>query len=154
MYRLLVSFKLSLWSQFNSCNSIVSRDHSKLSEKAGGLGVIDVKFPTTKGSLGKVFVGVIYPCKHCSYELPPKGKLKGHQKSVHEEFMYQTNIAALKQLWYEILKNTKNKCMKDSNVLVHIVHMKKNINGALAKHWKEAHESVKYPCKHCSYKAT
>ena len=53
-----------------------------------------------------------------------KGELKGHQKSVHEEFMYQTNIAALKQLWYEILKNTKNKCMKDSNFLVHIAHMK------------------------------
>ena len=66
----------------------------------------DVKFPctfwtyeaTTKGSLGKVYVGVIYPCKHCSYELTPKGELKGHQKSVHEEFKYHTNNAALKQL--------------------------------------------------------
>ena len=63
----------------------------------------DVKFPftfwtyeaTTKGSLGKVYVGVIYPCKHCSYELTPKGELKGHQKYVHEGFKYLKNITAL-----------------------------------------------------------
>ena len=79
---------------------------------------------TTKESLGKFNVGVIYPCKYCRYELTQKGELKGHQKSVHKGFMYQTNIAALKQLWYEILKNTKNKCMKESNFLVHITHMK------------------------------
>ena len=90
----------------------------------------DVKFPctywtsegTTKGSLGKLNVGVIYPCKHCSYELTQKGELKGHEKSVHEGFKYQTNIAAFKQLWYEILNNTRNKCMKESNFLVHIAH--------------------------------
>ena len=64
----------------------------------------DVKFPctywtyeaTTNGSLGKSNVGVIYPCKHCSYELTQKGELKWHEKSVHEGFKYQTNIAALK----------------------------------------------------------
>ena len=34
------------------------------------------------------------------------------------------NIAAMKQLQFDILKNTKSKYMKESNILVYIVNMK------------------------------
>ena len=48
----------------------------------------DVKFPcvywtyevTTKGSLAKVNVGVLYHCAQCNYEVTQKGKLKRHKK--------------------------------------------------------------------------
>ena len=144
----------------------------------------DVKFPctywtyeaTTNGSLGKSNVGVIYPCKHCSYELTQKGELKGHKKSVHEGFKNQTNITALKQSWYEILKTTRNEYLKESNFFVHIAHMKQqqmehlqNTGTKLMKvcsiaatkqleslkeRKKSMHEGVKYQCKYCSYEAT
>ena len=38
--------------------------------------------------LEKSNVGVIYPCKHCSYELTQKAELKGHQKLLHEDVKF------------------------------------------------------------------
>ena len=39
---------------------------------------------TTKGSFAKDHVGVIYPCKLCSYKVTQNGELKEHQKLIHE----------------------------------------------------------------------
>ena len=86
----------------------------------------DVKIPctywtyeaTTNGSFAKVHAGVIYPCKHCSYKVNQNGELKGHQKSVHERVEYIFKHCSYKATMI------RNKCMKESNFLVHIAHMK------------------------------
>ena len=60
----------------------------------------------------------IYPCKHCSYKVNQNGELKGHQKSVHERVEYIFKHCSYKATMI------RNKCMKESNFLVHIAHMK------------------------------
>ena len=92
---------------------------------------------TTKGSFAKDHVGVIYPCKLCSYKVTQKGELKEHQKLIHEGVKY-----IFKHCSYEATI-IRNKCTYEAIT-----------NGSLAKHQKEGHEGVKYPCKHCSYKGT
>ena len=75
---------------------------------------------TTKGSFAKDHVGVIYPCKLCSYKVTQKGELKEHQKLIHEGVKY-----IFKHCSYEATI-IRNKCMKESNFLVHIAHMKQS----------------------------
>ena len=65
-----------------------------------------------------------YSCKHCSYEATQKGHLKEHQKSGMMELNILANIAAIKQLQTEVLKDTKSLCMMESNTLAKFVAIK------------------------------
>ena len=66
------------------------------------------------------------------------------------------NIAAIKQLKLEVLKNIKSQYMKESNTRANIANCnyKATQKGNLKEHQKSVHDGRKYHCNHCSYQAT
>ena len=64
------------------------------------------------------------------------------------------NIAAIKELQWDILKDIKGLCIMGVKYHCKLCSYEATQKGNLKEHQKSVHDGIKYPCKHCSYQAT